>query len=197
MRALALLLAYVFVVPASAHPPPKPEDTGTASEVLRKKKKKPFVAVAGDVVEDKQAYGREGYMDIKSFRVIDADPLVAEVELYEALEPDPGGLAILLLPEGAMRFKFAAYQPEEGEWGLYAVSGRDEFEDRIGDVSYQREDALLTVTIPREIIPLDDFLVHAHCLSGPDNDNLWKDDVPNDRKGLGVPARTEEDVAAQ
>ena len=49
----------------------------------------------------------------------------------------------------------------------------------------------MTVTIPRGDIPLDEFMVHAHVLSGPDNDNLWKDDVPNERKAIAVPPRTE------
>ena len=49
----------------------------------------------------------------------------------------------------------------------------------------------ITITVPREDIPLNDFLVHAHVLSGPDADNLWKDDCPNGREGLGIPARPE------
>ena len=179
---------------ASAHPPPMPEDTGTASEMLKKKRKTPFRAIAGDRVSDKQGYGREGCMDIKSMRVVDADPLVVEIELYEAIEPDPAGLLVFLLPEGAMRFKFAAFQPEEGEWGLFRVGASGVFDDPMGSASYYREGTVCTVTIPRADIPLDDFLVHGHVLSGPDNDNLWKDDCPNGRFGLGIPARPESET---
>jgi hypothetical protein len=120
-----------------------------------------------------------------------------DIELFEPVEPEPGGLVVFLVPEGDKKFRYAAYQPEEGEWGLFALSGRDIYEDPAGAASYAREDTVMTVTIPRSDVPLDDFLVHIHCLSGPDNDNLWKDEAPNERKGLGVPARTEEDVARQ
>ena len=195
MRALALCLGLVWLVPAAAHPPPMPEDTESASEMLRKKRKKPFGALVGSEVADKQAYGREGYVDLRSVVVTDADPLVVEVELWEPVVPDPGGLIVFLVPEGAMRFKFAAYQPEEGEWGFFGLSGRDVFEDRIGSATFVQDLTRITVTIPRADIPLDDFLVHVHSLSGPDNDNLWKDDAPNGREGIGVPARTEEDLA--
>jgi len=195
MRAFALLLVSAFALPAVAHPPPKPEEASSASEMLKKKKKTPYLAVVGDFAEDKQAYGREGFLDIKSVRVVDADPLQVDIELFEALEPDPGGLVVFLVPEGDKRFKYAAYQPEEGEWGLFGLSGREIYEDLVGGASYVREETVMTVTIPRADIPLDDFLVHIHTLSGPDNDNLWKDEAPNERMGLGVPARTEEDVA--
>lgn len=197
MRSLALLLAGLFAVPAAAHPPPKPEEASSASEMLMKKKKTPYLAIAGDFAEDKEAYGREGFLDIKSVRVFDEEPLRVDIELYEAVEPEPGGLVVFLVPEGDKRFKYAAYQPEEGEWGLFGLSGREIYEDPVGGATYVREDTVMTVTIPRADIPLDDFLVHIHTLSGPDNDNLWKDEAPNERKGLGVPARTEEDVARQ
>ncbi len=208
MRALALTLVALFAVPAAAHPPPRPEEASSASEMLKKKKKTPYLAIAGGFAEDKQAYGREGYLDIKSVRVFDEDPLRVDIELFEAVEPEPGGLVVFLVPEGDKKFRYAAYLPEpmEGEgaeeaespeWGLFALSGREIYEDRAGSASYVREDTVMTVTIPRSDIPLDDFLVHIHCLSGPDNDNLWKDEAPNERKGLGVPARTEEDVAGQ
>ena len=197
MRTLALLLGLCWLVPAAAHPPPMPEDTDSASQMLRKKRKTPFVALAGSEYADKQAYDRLGYVDLKFVRVIDADPLVVEVELWEPVEPDPGGLLVFLVPEGAMRFKYAAYKPEEGEWGLFGISGRDVFEDRIGSATFAQDLAHITVTIPRADIPLDDFLAHVHSLSGPDNDNLWKDDAPNGREGIGIPARTEEDVAGR
>jgi len=198
VRAIALALGLVWTVPAAAHPPPVPEDTESASQMLRRKARKtPYVAIAGDVVQDKKAFSREGYLDLKSLKVIDADPLAVEVELFEAIEPDPGGFIVFLVVEGRTRFDYAAYLPEEGEWGLFALSGRNIYEDRVGSASYSRDGATMTVTIPRADIPLDDFLVHVHTLSGPDNDNLWKDEVPNERKGIGVPARTEDDVAAQ
>ena len=198
MRTLALLFGLTWLVPASAHPPPVPEDTESASEMLRRKARKtPYLAIAGDVAHDKKAYGRDGYLDIESLRVIDADPLVVEIELFEALEPDPGGLIVFLVVEGRTRFDYAAYRPEEGDWGLFALSGRNIYEKHVGSASYTREDTVMTVSIPRADIPLDDFLVHIHTLSGPDNDNLWKDEVPNERKGIGVPTRAEEDVARQ
>lgn len=197
MRTLALLLIGLFVTPAAAHPPPRPEEASSASEMLKKKKKTRYLALAGDFTEDKQAYGREGYLDIKSVRVFDEDPLRVDIELFEAVEPEPGGLVVFLVPEGAKKFKYAAYLPEEGEWGLFGLSGREIYEEPAGSASYVQEDTMMTVTIPRSDIPLDDFLVHIHTLSGPDNDNLWKDEAPNERKGLGVPARTEEDVARQ
>jgi len=198
MKALALLLTFGWLVPAAAHPPPVPEDTESPSQMLRRKARRtPYLAIVGDTAQDKQAYGREGYLDLKSLQVTDADPLVVEVELFEALEPDPGGLIVFLVVEGRTRFDYAAYLPEEGEWGLFALSGRNIYEDNVGSASYQRDGTTMTVTIPRGDIPLDDFLVHVHTLSGPDNDNLWKDEVPNERKGIGVPARTEEDVDAK
>ena len=197
MRSLALLLTAAIALPVAAHPPPVPEEASSASEMLKKKKVPPYLAIVGDFAEDKQAYGREGYLDIKSVRVFAEDPLRVEVELFEAVEPEPGGLVVFLVVEGAKKFKYAAYQPEEGEWGLFGLSGRNIYEDPLGAATYARQDTMMTVTIPRADIPLDDFLVHIHTLSGPDNDNLWKDEAPNERKGLGVPARTEEDVASQ
>jgi hypothetical protein len=195
-RTLALLLTLIWAMPVVAHPPPKMEETESASQMLRKKKRTPYTALAGDSATDKQAYGREGFLDIRALRVTDGDPLVVEVELFEAVEPEPGGLLVFLLAEGDTNFRYAAYLPEEGEWGLFGPSGRNIFEERIGDASYTSDGTTLTVTIPRSAIPLDDFLVHLHTLSGPDNDNLWKDECPNERKGIGVPPRSEEDLAA-
>ncbi len=194
--ALALLLTLIWVLPATAHPPPKMDETESASQMLRKKKRTPYTALEGESAADKQAYGREGFLDIKAVTVTDADPLVVEVELFEALEPDPGGLLVFLLAEGDMNFRYAAYLPEgeDAEWGLFGPSGRNIFEERLGGAAYARDETTLTVTVPRADIPLDDFLVHVHTLSGPDNDDLWKDECPNERKGIGVPPRSEQDV---
>ena len=112
MRALTLALVALFAVPAAAHPPPRPEEASSASEMLKKKKKTPYLAIAGDYSEDKQAYGREGYLDIKSVRVFDEDPLRVDIELFEPVEPEPGGLVVFLVPEGDKKFRYAAYQPE-------------------------------------------------------------------------------------
>lgn len=197
MLSLVFPLGLVFATTAVAHPPPIPEDTSSASDMIKKKKKTPYEAVEGNYAEDKQAYKREGYLDIASVRVHDEDPLRVEVGLYEALEPEPGGLVIFLLNEGDKVFRYAAYLPEPaedgtpGEWGLFKVSKRNIFDDPIGGASYTRDDAVMTVTIPRADIPLDGFLVHAFVLSGPDNDNLWKDDAPNERKGIAVPPRAQ------
>ncbi len=195
MRAAAWVIALAFASSAAfagAHPPPKPEDTGSASEMLKKKRKKPFESIPGTRVEDKQAYQRLGFLDLAWFEVISEAPeLVVQVGLYEAIEPDPGGMILFMLPEGAMSFKFAAYQPEEGEWGLFKVGRSGVFDDPMGRASMEQKGQVITITVPREDIPLDDFLVHAHVLSGADNDSLWKDDCPNGRKGLGIPARPE------
>ena len=189
---MALALVIVWSAGAAAHPPPRPEDTDSPSERLKKKKKTPYEALPGARVEDKQAYQREGHLDIAWLEVVQEAPqLVARIGLYEANEPDPGGAILFILPEGARSFKFAAYQPEDGEWGLFKVGRGGVFDDPMGRASFSQDGAVMTISVPREDVPLDDFLVHAHVLSGPDNDNLWKDDCPNGRKGLGIPARPE------
>ena len=190
---LALGLAVVWTVAAGAHPPPVPEDTGSASDMLKKKRKTPYESLGASVIEDKQAYQREGYLDIKSVRVTGADPVVVEVETWEALEPEPGGLLVFLVPDGSKQFKYATYLPEPaedgtaGEWGVFALSGKGVYEDHMGAASYGREGALMTVTVPTEGIDMNKMMVHVHVLSGPDNDNLWKDEAPNERKGLDLP----------
>lgn len=187
-----LFAALALTAGVAAHPPPKPEDTSSASEMIKKKRKTPFESIPGTRVEDKQAYQREGHLDIAWFEVLQEEPeLVVQVGLYEDVEPDPGGMILFMLPEGAMTFKYAAYQPEEGDWGLFKVGRSGVFDDPMGRASYEKTGQVITISVPREDLPLNDFLVHAHVLSGPDNDNLWKDDCPNGREGLGIPARPE------
>jgi len=190
---LAFALAAVWTAVAGAHPPPVPEDTGSASDMLKKKRKTPYVSLGASEIEDKQAYKREGYLDIKSVKVTSADPVVVEVEFWEELEPEPGGLLVFLVPDGAKQFKYAAYLPEPAEdgapdeWGVFALSGKGIYEDRVGPASYVRDGALMTVTVPTEGIDMKKQMVHVHVLSGPDNDSLWKDEAPNERKGLDLP----------
>ena len=195
MRHLAGIIALVFVANAGvvlAHVPPKPEDTGSASEMFKKKRKTPYESLPGTRIEDKQAYQREGYLDIAWFEVIAEEPeLVVQIGLYAAVEPDPAGMILYVVPEGAMAYKFAAYKPEEGEWALFKVGRSGVFDDPMGRASFEQNGPVITITVPREDIPLNDFLVHAQTLSGPDNDNLWKDECPNSREGLGIPARPE------
>ncbi len=193
----ALLLATALAAPAAAHTPPVPEDTSSASDMLRKKRKTPYEAVPGTVAEDKQAYKRDGYLDIARVEVFDEDPLKVVVTTYEPIEPDPGGLVLLFTRAGTKKFLYAAYLPEPAEdgtpdeWGLFAASKRNIFEDRIGPATYARDGATMTVTVPRDAIPLDEFLIITRVLSGPDNDSLWSDDAPNDRKGLAIPPMAE------
>ncbi len=190
LRAAPLLCALGGPARVHAHPPPLPVDSFSPAEMIRKLHEAPFSAVPGDAVEDRRAYRREGYLDMAGMRVIDGDPLVVEVSLYEPLDPDPGGLMVFLTLEGSMEFLYCAYQPEGGEWGLFEVGDSGVFDRPVGRASFRRDGTLLTVAIPRADIPLESFLVHAHTLSGPDADHLWKDDCPNERDGLAVPPRT-------
>ncbi len=189
-----LVAALAWPLSAGAHPPPKPEDTGSASEMLKKRKKlTPYESLGVSETDDKQAYQRAGFLDIAAVRVLQRSPVVVEIDLYEAIEPDPGGLLVFLVRDGSRRFQYAAYLPEPAEdgtpsaWGLFALSGRDVYEDRVGDASYARDGTRMTVTIPAEGLDLDELFVHVQVLSGPDNDSLWKDEAPNDRKALVIP----------
>jgi hypothetical protein len=147
------------------------------------------VAVAGPSAGDPRSDRGIPHLDIAELQVRDGDVLEVQVTLYEAATPEPEGLAIHLLRDGDVIAPWLAYQPEDGEWGLYELDRHAFRYVPIGRATFEQEGVELRVTIPRTDIPVDSFLVFARTVGGPDAWDLIVDTAPNQRRAIRVPGR--------
>lgn len=190
----ALLFAFLFgtLSASEAHPPPRPEEVSSTSEMLQRRPK-PYRPSDGTIVEDKQARGRELFLDVQEIRLNNSDPLEVQITTWGASVPEPGGVLVYLVRKGQRSPGWVIYQPEPEEegveqpWGMFTLGRNGVYDDRVGDASFEQDGAVMTVraALPSGL-PRRGLLTFVRTRSGNDPENLWTDDAPNGRRGLVV-----------